>query len=374
MKAGQGSWAALAAVSLSVAAWGQKAPVAPEPAAPAGEPSELLSRALVDLDSPSVQTRIEATTRLLNSRSIDLRQIEAAIKSGKLSPEQRQRLLLVAQKRFCAEPRAAMGIGQDPNFTQRGVTLQNVQPDFPASEVLRPGDRIIAAGGQAVDIWETMRAIIVSRDPGDEIPVTLIRDGATLNVTVKLGEFSQLNARMRTARIDDTLLNEAWQFRSRTLQDPDAAPAKAIDSGLASSAWSQQVYIEDGEPGRGRSVDPDTSRTGLMIGGEARGGIAPAAMPQPRALNARLVPADPQLPGQPAVIDAEQLLQTRLQVARSIRDNLSMQIDMLRSNLAKANAPEAVRKNWRSQIDALNAEVQARDREIQQLQLQIKRP
>jgi S1-C subfamily serine protease len=52
---------------------------------------------------------------------------------------------------------------------------------------LREGDRIVEIGGQAVRDSDDVSAVVNAHQPGDEVPVVVVRDGERRTLTVKLG-------------------------------------------------------------------------------------------------------------------------------------------------------------------------------------------
>lgn len=84
---------------------------------------------------------------------------------------------------------AAITIGF-PTITTKvaDVGFRDESSSTPAAEAgIRPGDRIVAAGGRPVETWDDLRAVI--RDhPGDSVAFTLMRGGVDRDVTVTLGK------------------------------------------------------------------------------------------------------------------------------------------------------------------------------------------
>jgi S1-C subfamily serine protease len=88
--------------------------------------------------------------------------------------------------------------------TEDGVLVQEVVPDGPADEAgidagsaeasIGPaplrigGDIIVEAAGESVDSMEDVIAVVEEREPGDELELTLLRDGDEETVTVELAD------------------------------------------------------------------------------------------------------------------------------------------------------------------------------------------
>ncbi|NPV07737.1 MAG: PDZ domain-containing protein [Anaerolineae bacterium] len=97
----------------------------------------------------------------------------------------------------------AMGLPED----QEGVLVQSVQPGSPADEagirggsepatvdgqrLLLGGDVIVAVDGEPVAQPADVRALLAERQPGDEVTVTLLRDGEEMEVQVTLAEVAR---------------------------------------------------------------------------------------------------------------------------------------------------------------------------------------
>jgi hypothetical protein len=232
--------------------------------------AEELNTIVAELSSEDVERRVNASLGLQQRTDVRLVDLERVLERDDLSAEQRRRLLGAGLARFYAEPRAALGFSADltPGTMQRGVLIRHVEQGFPASDVLRANDRIIAVDGVPLPNFEAIRPIIVSRDPGDHLELTVVRDGATLEVRAELGDFSRLS----TGRLDEEVRAAAWELRSRKFRGPRADP---IPSGLPAGDWvvadplsdlniAEVMHAQQGADGS----------TGVVLGGEARGGVA----------------------------------------------------------------------------------------------------
>lgn len=258
------------------------------PQAPPGEPlrasrpqeparAEDLAALVRELDESDLWRRMEATQRLREG-PFTLRDLERVLRNGALSPEQRARLVGVARHRFFSEPRAAMGI-QFGGLDAQATTIASLRAAFPAARVLRPGDRIIAAAGESIESRERLVVIIVAHDPGDELPVAIMRDGTTIETHVPLGEYSQLGQ----GPVLPGVLLQAWVYRSRAYAWPPQN--EVIDSGLAPWAWSAATVLDEDAESLGADLAQQLrwigglARTGVMAGGEPKHGLAQATGP-----------------------------------------------------------------------------------------------
>ncbi len=346
---------------------------APEPIRQPATDVSLLPELIKKLDAPEALVRIEATEAIFQAPTITLKQIEAALRAGSLSAEQRQRLFGVAARRFYTEPRAAMGIQNDGNLGSHGVSLAFLQPGFPAAKVLRLGDRVIAAGGVTIDTWETMRAVIISHDPGDVVPITVVREGATITLDVALGDFRTLR---QPSSLDPMLLAEAWRLRSHDLNDPEQAKVAPLESGLTPAAWSVRFTPSADDaadlglvPGR---IGVDDGGLGLVAGGEPRGGVQGQIVPPVvQRLNGRQMLREnrlnpvpgPFIPQDPAQLAAQQQL---LQFRNAIQDRRGA-LDALNLRLADPTLPPADRQALKAQAEKASADILIMNEQIQRL-------
>ncbi len=316
--------AAAAATSL-----GQSPPPGPAPSEPDPAAVQAELRALVEhLDSEILQQRLDAAKSLRERPEFNLKTIEGVLRTAALSPEQHRQLVSVAWERFKSEPRPAMGISS--NYNQRGAVVQFVTPGFPATQVLRAGDRIEVAEGVKLDEFDTLRHVILSRDPGDEMALSILRDGVVMNVKVTLGRVEDLRGQ---ALMEISLVNAFRQFRARDYLERGGS--EPIDSGLSAEAWtltetiapelSEVAYIDHGE------TDGTQSPMPVVAGGEPRGTLMNA---RAMRLNARMD-------------DAE----VELRMLNGFRQQLERDIEAARVRLADPDLNEATRDTLR----ALNA-------------------
>ncbi len=90
-----------------------------------------------------------------------------------------------------AELAKAFGIDAD----QRGVVVAEVQKGSNAERAgVQPGDIVISVDGRQTDSAAQLRNAIGARRIGDSVRLTLLRDGSSKSVTVKIGESSAVAA------------------------------------------------------------------------------------------------------------------------------------------------------------------------------------
>lgn len=68
------------------------------------------------------------------------------------------------------------------------VVIVDVQCDGPSQGVLHQGDTITAIDGQSVTTGEQVRPLVQAHQPGDDLAITVDRDGVATDLTVRLGE------------------------------------------------------------------------------------------------------------------------------------------------------------------------------------------
>jgi len=207
--------------------------------------------------------RQAATEALIASDSIPMSAIDAALASDELSPEQRARLTLASVQRYRREPLAGLGV-QFGNSGRGAVLITNVVPGFPASDVLRAGDVIVAVGDSLGDGLiggqDDLRAEILSRRPGEVMPAFVRRGVRTLELGLPLGEYAKLQG---AAMLDDRTVRMAMRLRREREQRSTSSNEPAIASGLDMHAWIAGAF-------------PDGTWEGLMGGGDRRdAGVVP---------------------------------------------------------------------------------------------------
>jgi S1-C subfamily serine protease len=86
-------------------------------------------------------------------------------------------------------PHLAERFGQD---LDRGVLVARAEPGSPAAEAgIQQGDVIVELDGERVDSLVDLLAELREAAPGDEVTVTLVRDGAEERIDVTLGELPE---------------------------------------------------------------------------------------------------------------------------------------------------------------------------------------
>lgn len=192
------------------------------------------------LGSAEYREREAASKVLLDDTNLTLSDIESQLKnpSVKHSAEVKTRLLSIAKDRFLKSDRAALGFMFGGNLVDR-VVVGQTYPKFPVHGVLHVGDIIVEADG--VDLCSprgrsTMQAMIVSRDPGQTLPLTIRRGKEKLKLDIKLGKFSDLEqfgrlpagvpagapagAKQGVYGPPADVMMRAWEVRERSMNPP----------------------------------------------------------------------------------------------------------------------------------------------------------
>lgn len=181
--------------------------VEPEPIDP-----ELLTL-LADLASDDYDTRERATARLRASEEIDVARLRPLYAEAE-SPEQRHRLLDVARHHTIrqmrqrifdrAGQRGSIGVNFDvlpaealPRLEQPAIEIVRTMPGFPAYAHLRAGDLILAVNDRDLspqNVSQAFQDAVQQHERGDEIKLTLDRDGERLERHVRLASRQALHS------------------------------------------------------------------------------------------------------------------------------------------------------------------------------------
>ena len=83
---------------------------------------------------------------------------------------------------------AYLGVAIDDSTATAGARLAEVRSGTPAARAgLKSGDVITKVGGTTIGSADELRRVIDSKQPGDQVELTLTRNGKTQTVTVTLG-------------------------------------------------------------------------------------------------------------------------------------------------------------------------------------------
>jgi len=209
-------------------------------------PAETVRDLVEQLDRPAWLERDLATIELGQLHpDIGLADLEVFISDPDLSFEQRARLMDAALDRYLAHPKGALGV-QFGTIRVGAIEVQPIgeDPRFPATALLNPGDAIAMVDGKIVDGSFDLRAQIVSREPGQVMATTIIRNQRLLDVELELGSFDTLTG---AARMDLALARAALALRwqRRGIQTP---PDQIVGERITLEDWIAAAFPEGAEP------------------------------------------------------------------------------------------------------------------------------
>lgn len=207
----------------------------PDAAAP-----ERLRTLVRDLGSSELRVRTQADRAIADDAAITLSMIEQVLRDPamQLSTDARERLLSSARQRFNTAPRGAMGV---QFWMQSGlrdrVIIEATISGFPDAQAkLRPGDMVIEAGGLRTVgplAQQVFQSVVVSRDPGDPVPLVIRRGEEKVDISVRLGRRDDLRG---NAFLSPDAIDRAWRVRAGSLMGGDIPviappPGQAINWG-----------------------------------------------------------------------------------------------------------------------------------------------
>ncbi len=137
-----------------------------------------------------------------------------------------------------------------------GVTVNSVSDGGPADEAgIRPGDVIVAYGGEPVTNTEDLQARVVATSPDTVVPVEIIRDLEPMTLDVTIGELNLDEERVAVVTSDTgeesseefgiTLQNLTPNL-ARQLGVPEGTSG-AVVSGVASGSTSEASDVRQGD-------------------------------------------------------------------------------------------------------------------------------
>jgi hypothetical protein len=209
---------------------------------PAGDLS-WMAPMLAGMDDPDPARRLDAAQSLANDHRLTLASVEqriagAAAPGMALSAEQRESLLRIGRRLFDSTPRAAMGVQfARVDGAAGGVEISGTVPGFDSQRLLRPGDLIRSIDGFKTPTQSAARVAIVCHDPGQTVPVEVLRRGEPVVVQLTFGSFAELT---NGADLGGSTLDAAWELRLSRV--PGALPDAELDAGWALERW---VLLEE---------------------------------------------------------------------------------------------------------------------------------
>lgn len=236
------------------------------------------SRMVAALGDASWIERERATRELVERRLLDLSGIEQLVKAGEVGAEAVARLRSVASRLFAGRRMAGMGV-QFAGFGPDGVQIEGTIDGFDAARVLQPGDVITGIEGERVITQDELRWEILSRDPGENLKLRLVRQGQEVEVSVRLGAFEELPAGQRPTSSD--VANAFYRWWKR--QVGSSASGAVVARELTIEDW---VAIEAaGAAGSRWAQTRDSAARMVTFGGQARASLAGRSSFDPFAAN-----------------------------------------------------------------------------------------
>ena len=327
---------------------------------------ERVAALVQELKNPSFVTRELAEKDLQFDESILLEELEEQLRRDDLTPEQRMRLLKATSMRFATEPRAAMGIQLTNELSELGLKISGAVEGFDSINKLQANDIISKIGDLAIRSTTDLQIAIISRSPGDAVPVEFIRDGQRQTVDVELGAWSELSS---PGGLPRSYIEAAWIYRSRDYAGKDEPGVIEFDTDPA--AWNEASRRQWESQGSRRNAGEPIHHA-VVIGGEARprpGSRAGVRLDRPLAPSARGRASD-----FPPLLRQE-LNKAELDIAdvqERIR-RLKAQIDLNKQNatrLATIQQAEKQLQEFESVLDELNRRAARLRRELSEMGVQ----
>lgn len=144
-------------------------------------------------------------------------------------------------------PRVMLGVTMtdaDAEGDEEGAMLMSVTEGLPAAQAgLKAKDIVIEADGKPIEGEEALRAILKTKNPGDELALKIIRSGENQSIRVKLAEFdaSKLNTQVTVTRSsdDDTIDSEELVEILKGVEQQVKAQVEALRAQLNATDWNQ---------------------------------------------------------------------------------------------------------------------------------------
>ncbi len=83
---------------------------------------------------------------------------------------------------------ALQHLGRKVTFTGDGVAIVKVSPDMPADGLLKPGDLLVGADGQRLELTDDLHRVLEGKKPGESVKLSVVRGGAPSGATPHGGD------------------------------------------------------------------------------------------------------------------------------------------------------------------------------------------
>ncbi len=180
---------------LVIAAWNVELPYVAFSSGPVADAADVVVAESVDTYPPSgsllMLTIVSQEVNVIEAMvaafdpHIDLVRIEALRSPDETEEDYRLRNLSLMDDSVRAAITAALDwLGYE--MVPQEILIIEVSPEVPASDLLEPGDRILAVDGADVVRSTDLTALVDSKSPGDTVTITVSREGVVTMVDVEL--------------------------------------------------------------------------------------------------------------------------------------------------------------------------------------------
>ncbi|MEI5906058.1 SepM family pheromone-processing serine protease [Bacillus spongiae] len=109
-------------------------------------------------------------------------------------------------------------------LSYEGIYVLNVFPQFEASKVIKPGDRIIKIDDQSFNSSKEFIEYVQQKQPNDQVSVTIIREEEKINHSITLQEYEDGKAGIGIELVDDRELSSSPEVKwdTSTIGGPSA--------------------------------------------------------------------------------------------------------------------------------------------------------
>jgi len=144
-------------------------------------------------------------------------------------------------------PRVMLGVTMtdaDSEGDQEGAMLMSVTEGLPAAQAgLQAKDIVVEADGKPIEGEEALRAILKTKNPGDELALKILRLGESQTIRVKLAEFDagKLQTRVTVTRStdDESFDSEELVEILKGVEAQVKAQVEALRAQLNATDWNQ---------------------------------------------------------------------------------------------------------------------------------------
>ena len=144
-------------------------------------------------------------------------------------------------------PRVMLGVTMtdaDSEGDEEGAMLISVTEGLPAAQAgLKAKDIVVEADGKAIEGEESLRAILKTKNPGDELALKIIRNGENQTIRVKLAEFdaTKLNTQVTVTRSsdDESIDSEELAEILKGVEEQVKVQIEALRAQLNATDWNK---------------------------------------------------------------------------------------------------------------------------------------